>query len=171
LRVAQRVDIGSDRMRRQRSPSAGQLAVDSWTNRSGNHSALTHPQPQNPQAQTSQALRATPQPLHARLRAFCPTPRPSRATLATSQQQGSKHRARRFQRWPRGFFSRVRPFDPRARRRGPSHSKAFNLALRSFSLASKGGSVANEGRRGAREGETVAGEGGERRGRRWQGGE
>jgi len=135
------------------------------------------PQPQKPQARTSQALRATPKPLHTRLRAVRPTPGPSRATLATSQRQGSKRRARRFQRWPRGFFSRGRPFDPCARRRRPSHSEAFNLALRSFSLARRGGSVAREDRRVAREGETiaggvqtVAGEGGELRGRRWRGG-
>ena len=145
--------------------------------RSGDQGHLTHPQPQNPRAQTSQPLRATPKPLHASLHALRATPRPSRPTLATSQRQGSKHRARRFQRWPRGFLSRARPFDPCVRRRGPSHSEAFGLALRSFSLARMGGSVAREGHRVAREGETVAGgvqtvagEGGELRGRRWRGG-
>jgi hypothetical protein len=130
------------------------------------------PQPKNSQAQGSQALRAAPKPLHARLHAFCSTSKPSHPTLVTSRRQGSKHRARRFQRWPRGFFHRRRPFNPRARRRGPSHSKAFNLALRSFSLAGMAGSVAREGRRVAREEETVAaevrvvaGERAERRGR------
>lgn len=93
------------------------------------------PQPQNPQAQTSQPLRATPKPLPARLRALLATPKPSRPTLATSQRQGSKRRAQRFQHWPRGFFSRGRRFDPCARRQGPSRSKAFGLVLRSFSLA------------------------------------
>jgi hypothetical protein len=138
---------------------------------------LTHPQPQNSQARTIRTLRATPKPLHARLSAFCSTLRPSRPTLPTSPRQGSKRRAQRFRSWPRGFFGRVQPFDPRARRRGPSHSEAFSLALRSFSLAAMGGSVAREGRRVAREGETVAsgvqtvaGESRELRGRKWRGG-
>jgi hypothetical protein len=47
---------------------------------SGNQCPLTHPQPQKPQARTSQALHATPQPLPASLHALRPTPRPSRAT-------------------------------------------------------------------------------------------
>lgn len=83
----------------------------------------------------------------------------------------------RFPGWPRGFFSRGQPFDPRVRRLRPSRSKTFGLALRSFSLARRRGSAAREGRRVAREGETVAGgvqtvagEGGERRGQRWRGG-
>jgi hypothetical protein len=154
------------------------LPGDSQIHPSGKQGALTHPQPRNSHARTSQALRATPKPLDAGLHALRPTPRPSRPALATSQRQGSKRRARRFQRWPRGFFSRRRPFDPRTRRWRPSHPKAFNLALRSFSLARMGGSVAREGRRVAREGgtvaggfQTVAGGGGELRGRTWRGGE
>jgi hypothetical protein len=154
------------------------LIVGSQLHQSKHQDALTHPQPQNPQAQTSQPLRATPKPSHARLRALRPTSRPSRATLATSQRQGSKHRVQRLQRWPQRSFSRGQPFNPCARRRRPSHSEAFNLALRSFSLARGAGSVAREGRWVAREVETVArgvqtvaGEGEERRGRRWRGGE
>lgn len=125
------------------------MAVDSHTHRSGDQGPLTHPQPPNSHARTTQALRATPKLLHSRLRAFCPTPKPSHPDSATSQRQRSRRRARSLSGRLREYFGRERPFDLRACSRRPLRSESLDLALRS--LAFVGGARAGTG-----EGQTVA---------------